>query len=169
MTPLQLVAAVESIRGSSFLSVDTLTRVALTGGASNPMQNGIVKRVDKMLVMVFNNSHSNGYANLVQKALRAEGIDPDYFVLKARAWGTRIPNMPLVEHKGNYYLECVVMRPGTVSYLLDGRPIDPINIVGFEESVFRASQGGLTHKIVIKTFKCDSIVEIRPDRGQSLY
>jgi hypothetical protein len=116
--------------------------------------------------MVFTNQNSNGYENMVQRRLVAEGKDPASFELGARAWGTRVPNMPIVEHFKDgvtkYYLEVIFLKPGKSVYLLDGAPIAASDIEGLATAE-AGEQGGLENKVHIRSFAADSITELRVD------
>ena len=168
MKNTQLLAAVNNISGASFIGLDTLTEVKLTGGKSNPQQGRITKRMIGASVMVFQNKNINGYEAMIQRRLVAEGKDPASFELGERAWGTRIPNLPIVEHTKDgetaYYLEVIFLKPGDSFYLCDGKPIAEADIVGLPKAKVDAqAQGGVDNKVVIRAFKADSITEIRVD------
>jgi len=161
-----LVEAVTNVNGASFIGLDTLTEVKLTGGKKNPMQGRVTKRMTGASVMVFTNQNSNGYENMVQRRLVAEGKDPASFELSPRAWGTRVPNMPIVEHfkdgTTKYYLEVIFLKPGKSVYLLDGALIAASDIEGLATAE-AGEQGGLENKVHIRSFAADSITELRVD------
>ncbi len=151
-----------SLAGGTFAGIDTVTEVKLKGGKKNPHQGRVTKRMTGAQIMVFTNSETNAYDAMVRRRLAEEGRDPDSFQLGPRAWGTRIAGTPFVEHKGEYYLETIFMRPGAVEYQLDGAPIQKDQIEGLEErEAAPDSQAGLENKVVIRTFKLDSIVGLR--------
>jgi hypothetical protein len=162
----QLIAAVANINGASFVGLDTHTDVTLTGGKKNPMQGRVTKRMTGATVMSFQNKNFSAYEAMVQRRLTAEGKDPEAFKLGERAWGTRVPNMPIVEHfkdgDTKYYLEVIFLTPGVVSYYLDGAPIAAADIIGLPVSK-GGEQGGLTEKVILRTFAADSITELRID------
>lgn len=166
MKHTQIVAAVQHINGSSFVGMDTLVEVVLTGGQKNPMQGRVTKRMVGAQVMVFQNKNVNGYEAMIQRRLVSEGKDPASFVLGERTWGVRVPNMPIVEHTKNgetkYYLEVIFLRAGTVEYRLDGKPIAESDIIGLKPGA-AGEQGGLDNKVIIRTFAADSITELRID------
>ena len=157
-----LVNAMANINGASFVGLDTHIDVTLTGGKTNPMQGRVTKRMIGATVMSFQNKNFSAYEAMVKRRLVAENKDPEAFVLGPRAWGTRIPNMPIVEHKGEYFLEVIFMKPGTVVYYLDGNSIDPMAIIGLKAPT-AGEQGGLEDKVIIRTFKAESITELRVD------
>lgn len=151
-----------SLAGGTFVGIDTVTEVKLTGGRKNPQQGRVTKRMDGAVVMVFTNSATNAYDAMVRRRLAEEGRDPDSFQLGPRAWGTRIAGTPFVEHNGRYYLETIFMHAGAVQYQLDGVPIDPADIQGLpERRESEDSQAGLDRKVVIRTFALDSIIGLR--------
>ena len=155
-----LINAVAAIQGASFIGIDTHTDVKLTGGKSNPQQGRVTKRMTGATVMAFTNQNVNAYKEMVQRRLGKEGKDPQDFQLHERAWGVRVPNMPIVEHKGSYYLEVIFLKPGQVEYLLDGVVVPESEIQGLPPKR-EAEQGGLDDKVILRDFKADSITELR--------
>ncbi len=162
-----LINAMNDVNGASFVGLDTLTVASLTGGKKNPHQGRVTKQMLGAQVMVFQNKNVNGYEEMIQRRLMKEGKDPWDFVLGERAWGTRVPNLPIIEHFKNditqYYLEVIFLKPGKVQYFLDGVPIDVADIIGMPEDKDDGGQGGLStaNKVIIRSFKADSITEIR--------
>lgn len=168
MTPKTLLKAVQNIQGGSFIGLDTLTQVKLKGGAKNPMQGRVTKQMMGATVMAFQNKEVNGYDAMVRRRLEAEGRSANDFVIGPRAWGTRIPNLPVVVHnkdgQDKYYLEVIFLRPGTVTYLLDGKPIAKGDIEGLvEPKIDPDAQGGLENRVIVRDFGAESIVELRID------
>jgi hypothetical protein len=161
MTQLQNILA--NVNGASFISIDSLTEVKLKGGKSNPFQGRVTKHMTGASVMVFQNKKSNAYENMVFRRLEKEGKNPASFVLGERAWGKRIPETPFIEHNGGIYLEVIFLKPGKTQILVDGKPYSG-EIPGLEApKVDEESQGGLDDKVVIRTFKADSIKTVRVD------
>lgn len=139
-----LVNAVAAIAGASFIGMDTRTEVKLTGGRKNPHQGRVTKRMIGANVMVFSNQNINGYEAMVKRRLEQEGKQATDFVLGPRAWGTRVPGMPIVEHNDAYYLEVIFLRAGTVFYELDGVQVPDSAIQGIPVvKVDADSQGGV--------------------------
>lgn len=155
-----LITAVSSINGASFVGIDTHVDVKLTGGKKNPMQGRVTKEMSGASVMAFTNQNMNAYKAMVERRLDKEGKDPADFVLKERAWGVRVPNMPIVEHKGAYYLEVIAINSGKVTYYLDGLPIKKEDVIGLPEKK-EGGQGGLEDKVIIRDFKAESITALR--------
>jgi hypothetical protein len=158
----KIVASLVQVQGSSIAVIDSETVEELTGGKKNPMQGRIVKRAEGAKVMFFTNTNSNAYNNMVQRRLEAEGKDPNSFVLGKRVWGERLPETPFVKHNDKLYVEAVYLAPPkVVKYFLDGVEIAKNAIQGLKESKTEGEQGGLEDKVVVRTFKLDSIKRIK--------
>jgi hypothetical protein len=162
-----LKAIFADVSGASFVGIDTLTTVALTGGKANPHQGRIQKLMKGASVMVFQNKTTNAYENMVKRRLEQEGKSASNFELGPRKWGTRIPNSPIIEHEKDgdlkLYLEVIFLKPGHSEYLLDGNPIAEKDIIGLKPGGEDGGQGGLENKVVIRTFAADSIIAVRID------
>jgi len=156
----------EHVNGTTFIGIDTETDVKLKGGKKNPMQGRVTKRTVGSNVMVFQNKSKSGYGAMVKRRLEKEGKDPDSFELQPRKWGTRLEGVPFVEHKGQYYVEVIFLNAGKTVYLLDGMPIDKSEIEGLPDAPQEAEQGGLDDKVIIRTYKADSIKSITINKKQ---
>jgi hypothetical protein len=165
ITKEQLFDIFKTVNGTTFIGIDTLTNVTLTGGKGNEFQGRIQKLNEGSNVMVFQNKNSNGYENMVQKRLQQEHKDV-IFEVAPRKWGERIPNSPFIKHtpKGSLveklYLEVIFLRSGRTSYLLDGKPISKESIVGLPEDREESGQGGLESRIILRTYALDSICRV---------
>lgn len=157
----KLIERLSNVNGNSFIGLDTLTRVPLRGGIANPFRNRVEKFTVDNNVIVFTNQRSNGYDNMVRRRLTMEGKNPNRFELSPRPWGTRIPGTPFVEHDDKWYLEVIFLRAGMSTILVDGTPYYG-QIEGMIEP-HEAVQGGLDDKVILRTFKLDSLVEVRVD------
>lgn len=149
-----------NVNGTTFISIDTNTEPKLRGGKKNPFLGRVRKIMTGATVMVFQNKNVNGYDAMVKRRLEKEGKNPESFRLSPRAWGERLPNTPIVEHNGQYYLEVIFLNSGEVHYEVDGRRVDPEQIEGLMFDREEGRQGGLNDKVIIRTFKIDSIVNI---------
>jgi dihydroorotate dehydrogenase len=162
----QVLNAVANVNGASFVTISTVTTPKLSGGKSNPHQGRVQKFMTAANVMVFQNKNANGYENMVQRRLKAEGKNPDSFVLGTRAWGTRLENLPIVEHTKDgevkHYLEVIFLKAGASHYTLDGNIVPASSIQGLADPT-EGEQGGLSDKVVIRTFDIENITEIRAD------
>jgi len=159
----EIKEALESVKGGSFIGLDTKSEVKLKGGKKNPMQGRVTKITTGANTMVFATESGSPYEAMVKRRLEEEGKDPESFTVGPRAWGTRIKGTPFIEHKDNHYLEVIYISPGKTEYFLDGEPIekDEIEGLGVDTEKTEKGQGGLENKVVIRTFKTDSIVAIR--------
>jgi len=155
----------EDIKGCTFISMDTETIQSLTGGKKNPMKGNVIKRSKGHNLALFTNNNSNGYENMVNKRLIAEGKDPETFELQPRTWGERIENTPLILHKNQYYLEVIFIKSGNVDYLYNGNEIKKNDIEGFPTPKTPSGQGGLNKQVQIRTFKIDSITHIKMNKN----
>lgn len=156
----QIHTLLDSIKGTTFAGMDTITDVKLKGGKKNPMQGRVTKHCTGHQVLLFTDMEA--YTKRVNRRLEAEG-KPATFTAAARAWGTRIDNSPLIEHNGKFYLQVDFQRSGTVQYFLDNKPIDKADIEGLDEKEQTSGRQGLEDEnaVVIRTFALDSIREIR--------
>ena len=146
------------VNGSTFISIDTITDVKLTGGKKNEFQGRVTKRTTGSVVMVFQNKTTNAYENMVKRRLEQEGKAPESFELSPRQWGVRIENTPFVTHNDQLYLEVIFLKAGKSEILVDGQQFDGV-VPGMAESS-EGEQGGLENKVIIRTFKTSSIKAI---------
>lgn len=163
----------ETVSGMTFVGIDTMTRPILKGGKKNVMQGRITKVIIGSSVMVFQNKTINGYEAMVKRRLETEGKSASDFQLGERKWGSRIPNLPLIEHEKDgqkkFYIEVIFLRAGEVFYFLDGSPIAKEDIEGLQETaVSEDAQGGLDNQVIIRTFAVESILGIRLDHVEHL-
>lgn len=167
MQKSQIDALLIQLKGATFVGLDTVTDVKLTGGKANPMQGRVQKHTTGARVQVFSKGgEEGGYARMVRRRLDAQpGTNGEAFDLSPRAWGTRIDGTCYVEHKGAYYMEVIFINAGTTHYTLDGNVIAKADIVGLpaEREVDEDAQGGLAeeNRVIIRTYKMDSIVGMR--------
>ena len=157
-----IMPLLEKIRGATFASMDTRTSVKLTGGKKNPMKDRVWKVCKNHRVMIFTNQNSNAYQNMVRRRLEKEGKTINFDVAP-RAWGTRIPNTPIIEHNGKYYLDVIFLAPGSIEYFLDDEQISEGSIEGMPIKSVESGRQGLepNNKVVVRTFSLDSIETIR--------
>ncbi len=153
----------KNVNDASFISIDTVTPVTLKGGKKNPFQGRVTKSVKGSNVMVFQNKTTNAYENMVNRRLAKEGKATS-FEVGPRAWGTRIANTPFVEHNGQLYLEVIFLSAGERQMLVDGRPYHG-NIEGLVDTEQAGEQGGLSDKVIIRTYNVANITSITVDHN----
>ena len=147
----------EEVHGASFVGLCTRTPVKLPSGKKNPLQGRVFKQSCDINGMVFQNKGLHGYEEMVKRRLTLEGKDSSSFSLKSRPWGTRLPNLPIVEHDGRYYLEVIVLHEGKCTYSVDGREVDPDSL-GIPEKT--SSKHNLENEVIIRTYAVDHILTI---------
>jgi hypothetical protein len=103
----------DKIQGCTFASIDAETEPS----------KGIHKVTTGIRVILFTNKKSSGYENMVKRRLIEAGKNPDNFVLGDLPWGQRLENSPLIENKGKFYLQCILLTEGTSKYYIGDREI----------------------------------------------
>ena len=161
--------AFENVNGASFIGLDTETDVKLKGGKKNPLQGKVTKRTIGANVMVFQNINGSGYGKMVARRLAKEGKDPASFELQPRKWGQRIEGTPFIEHKGQVYVEVIFLSAGVSQHLVDGVVVDPSTIDGMPGTKEESVQGGLDNKVIIRTYKANSIKRVTADKTTYLF
>lgn len=158
-----IIGLFNKVKGTTFATIDTVTRVKLTGGKLNPLHNrDIQKIVTGSSVILFFTQNSNGYENMVRRRMAKEGIPQTAFSPGARSFGTPIPGTPFLEHGSDTYIGLIFLKPGTVSYYVDGILTPAAKITGLPvSSPTDVSQGGIKHKVYYRTYKVNSIKSIR--------
>lgn len=164
MFPLKyagLAAAIQAEEGLSTVYITTSTIPKLTGGKKNPHQGRVRKINENSKILFFRNTDGSAYNNMVKRRLEKEGKDPESFVLSPRAWGSRIPGTPFIEHKGAFYLEAIFVSSGKTHFTLDGKVVDASEIEGLSYKT-ESHQGGLSenNKVIIRSFKLESLVKV---------
>jgi len=162
---------IDQLNGATFLGLDietipTINKTRKVGGNSrepNPHYGHIRKVVMGMSVMVSTSKSGSPYERMVRRRQAAEGKEVD-FTAEKRAWGTRIGTTPLIEHKGQTYLEIFCQHPGVTTYYLDDTPINEEDIIGLSRpSHNEEAQGGIDDQVVIRSVKAESIIGMRID------
>lgn len=156
----QIHTLLDSIRGNTFASMDTITEVKLKGGRKNPMLGRVTKHTTGNRVQLF--TSFRGYKNMVNRRLEAEGKTPD-FEPKPLPWGQRVEDSPLIEHNGKFYIQMIFQKGGESTYYLDNKVIDKSAIEGFDEKEITSGRQNLEdeNSVIVRTFALDSIREIR--------
>lgn len=158
----QLEGYLQQISGCTFASMDTRTVPVLQGGMSNPMQGRIEKTTMGTRVMLFTNKGGSAYEAMVRRRLEQAGKDPNSFVLGELPWGARVPNTPWIYHKGEHYLQCIVMKPGECVYYVGGEEIKPENILGLrQDQDYRNQDLPQDTQVIVRAYKLASIFSLR--------
>lgn len=165
---IEIPTLMTAVNGSTIINITTATTLPLLGGKANPMAGKVLKVTTGTSVMVFQNKKTNGYAAMVQRRLNKEGKNVE-FTLSPRKWGKRVPDMPIVEHGDERYLEVIVLKTGDVHYEYQGKVIAPTAIQGMKPEPEKAEQGGLDDKVIIKAYNFDSIRSMTINKEQHIF
>lgn len=165
---IEIPTLMAAVNGSTIINITTATTLPLLGGKANPMAGKVLKVTTGTSVMVFQNKKTNGYAAMVQRRLNKEGKNVE-FTLSPRKWGKRVPDMPIVEHGDERYLEVIVLKTGDVHYEYQGKVIAPTAIQGMKPEPEKAEQGGLDDKVIIKAYNFDSIRSMTINKEQHIF
>lgn len=145
--PLQNL--LDKIQGCTFATLDTETEPS----------NGIKKVTQGERVILFTNKKSSGYDNMVRRRLEEAGKNPDGFSLGDLPWGERLPNSPLIENKGKYYLQCIRLAEGQSRYFIGEREVRDPSGLGLRT---RRSNQGLAkeNEVEVACYRLDHILRI---------
>jgi len=156
MTEVQLAAMLTANKGASIVTIVTMTDPTMRK-TGNPFV-GNVKKVSRVNGMI-----GWSYENAVNNQLAREDKTAE-FVAKPRKWGTRLNGTPLVEHKGNFYLEMKVERSLGYRYEdLQGNPLDDATMAqvkAFMPIKAKPQTQGTDKEIILRDYRLSSILSI---------
>lgn len=113
----------ERIHGATFATLDTQTTT-----------KNLLKVSKGERVILFRTQGVSGYENRVKKLLSEAGLGPSRFSVGPLPWGVRVDDLPLISHKGNYYLQCVRLSEPKAEYFLPGGiPVSDLSVYGVRE------------------------------------
>ncbi len=159
LTPFQMAGMVSDHRGANFVTVLARTVPDLLAyhpqtGERNPFLGNVVK------VSEVNGVINWVYENSVNTRRMREDLTPDFQAFP-RTWGQRLQGSPLVEHKGNYYLELKVEKPLGYHYeTLDGQILNKEDVNAFLPLPSRSRQG-LARPVILRDYGIENIRRIR--------
>lgn len=141
-----------NFKGYSFAGLQTLTD-ARAKKTDNPFKDKIVLKESQLLVNV-----GFHYSNSLVSQAKRENVSTDFDV-QPRKWGIRLPNSPLVEHKGNFYLEAKVEKVFQTRFTdVDGIELSKEDVLPFlPKKRESATQDRLEKKVYLRDFKLASI------------
>lgn len=145
---------VEEVQGCTFATIDSET-----------WSNKTVRCVaEGERVIIFRTKGGSGYENMVKRRLAEAGKNPDNFRVGPLPWGSRVDDLPLVEHKGEFYLQFIRLDPGKRIYYLGvtGNVIDPEDLYRFGVKSRNAPHQGLSpsEQVIFCTYRVDHIKRI---------
>lgn len=150
----------QTLRGTSFVTINSRHNEVLAGGKSNPMQGRVTRVSTGTNAIISQDKNSSLYYNMVRRRMEAEGISEENFTPGVRRWGERIKGTPILHHNDKFYLACIILKYGKVEYFLDGKPICVNNIEGYKPTVI-VPQAGMSKPIIHHIFSFDSITELK--------
>lgn len=156
ITKSELTDLLKTIRGTTFLSIESQTKPKLKSG--NPFPH---------LVKI---SHVNGcagfnYENSVNRQSVKEDGNAD-FEAKPRKWGKRIPKTPLVEHNGKFYLELKVENSNSeyFDYSSNNKRINPESVKDWQYK--KSSRQGVKNEVIVRDYSLDNIQRIKLNKKE---
>ena len=155
MTESALLDELRKNKGARIVTIVTSTTPRMR--KSNPFDGNIrkVSRTNGML-----NWH---YARAVNRQRDREGKETN-FEAQPRKWGTRIQGTPLIEHKGNFYIEMKVENAIEYRYeTLDGQPINKDDVKPHLYARSKPKNQEVENPIILKDYKVGSIASITMD------
>ncbi len=164
ITHAQMIAMMAALRGATFVTFEARTVPDLyvrhpQTREMNPFLGNIVK------IAQVNGTINFIYENAVNRQRTREELEADFEAMP-RQWGRRIVGTPLVEHKGNHYLEVKVERSITHYYTtLDGAPLPTEQVERFRKPTGRSRQG-VEREIILRDYGIHNIVEMRMQSEQ---
>jgi len=153
ITKQQLIELLKNLKTATPATVITQT-IPKMRKTNNPYFDKVTKFMKANVFINFN------YEKSVNRVREKEGND-EVFEASKRVWGTRIQGTPLVEHKGNYYLECRFLKHCKSTYLFENKVIDDSDISDFIYEGSNAEHQGVFEEVILRDFKIESILQIK--------
>lgn len=148
MERTDFMALLSRVNGCTFAALDAETHPS----------KGIRKTVFCETVIVFTNKTGSGYERMVRRRLEEIGKDPESFSVSELPWGERIPETPMIEHRGNLYLQAVVIRPGVTTCFIGTREV---NCATFCRDRGGYSQGlSDDRRVTVHAYKLESLLRL---------
>lgn len=142
-------------KGSNFCSLLTYTECKLKKDA--PVKE--LYKISKVNVNVGFN-----YTNAVKSQMKKEGVAGG-FKSKGRAWGSHVENTPLIEHKGNYYLETrPISSMGRKYFIVEGDKVKVIDKETAESWIQERKEAPgqpVEKKVIVRDYKLGSLLQIK--------
>jgi len=155
ITKSELIELLKNLKTATPATIITQTTPKMRK-KNNPYFDKVTKFMKANVFINFN------YENSVNKVLDKEGKEP-YFKASSRVWGTRIQGTPLVEHKGNYYLECRFLKYVKSTYIFDNHviPESILNDYVYEGNNSEHQGVSWENEIILRDFKIENILQIK--------
>ncbi len=160
ITIIDLQVKLSQVRTATFVTITSLTDPTMNKGG-NPFYGRLKKKSTANVQINFN------YANAVNKVRDKETteLEVETFVPHARKWGERIQGTPLVQHKGQIYVEArFINSPSKTEFFCDGNLIDKTEVAQYlKEPNSNAEHQGIQeeNEVIVRDFKLSNIVAIK--------
>jgi hypothetical protein len=153
LTKQEALNTLMNVKGTTFMSIETTTIPKLK--AKNPFK-------DLKKVSLISGAIGFNYENSVNNQREREGLENN-FESKPRAWGHRIDNTPVVEHKGKHYLE-VKVQSSKSEYFDGDLRIDVDKIKPWMYS--NSSRQELNKEVIVRDYSLDSIFRMNLNKKE---
>lgn len=145
----QLQRLLSKIKGEKTLVIGTHTTVKLVG-VERPYEE--VRKVAVLKVKV-----NYDYAHEINVRRLAEGKKANYQV-KPAAWGEHLGDGPLLTHKEQVYLDCMVKERAGHAYFKGKKRLNKTLVESFIRD--NPNHQGLEDQVLIRRYKLDSITTV---------
>lgn len=118
----------QNLGACKFVSMVTETVPPLKSPKTNKLYNedGSPRIVKRSKVTLATGDNLD-YKSIVNRRLKKQGED-EIGEVKPRQWGERVPNTPFVIHKGQLYLETLILGVSDTRYFFDGKEVQKSEI-----------------------------------------
>jgi hypothetical protein len=121
----------QNLGACKFVSITAETVPSL----KSPKTNGLVNpdgssRIVKRSKVTLATGDNMDYKSIVNGRLKKQG-ENEVAEVQPRKWGERVPNTPFVMHKGQLYLETLILGVSDTRYFLDGQEVKKSDIAQF--------------------------------------
>lgn len=166
MTKADLVSVLMDRKGAFFGTIvaETDPRMKKTG---NPYVGATkISRVNGLFNWIYENA-VNRQRCREEQPLDAAG-EVEHFTALPRKWGVRVKRedgtvTPLVEHKGQFYLEMKVERSLGYEYRKDGATLDPKAVEAFLPERKEGTRQEVDNPVILRDYSIESIRQITLD------
>lgn len=144
----KLIAVLNEVHGCTFASLDCRVR-----------EGACIRETKGEQVMLFANAKASGYERKVKRELSRIGRDPDGFRVSELPWGERLDNLPIITHRGFYYLQTIFLRPGSSKYFIG---VKEVPRPSYLRERFTPGQGLPSDKqVIVNTYNIEHISSLR--------
>ena len=166
MTKADLVSTLLTRKGAFFSTIvaETDPRMKKTG---NPYVGATkISRVNGLFNWIYENA-VNRQRCREEQPVDASG-EVEHFTALPRKWGSRVTRddgtvTPLVEHKGQFYLEMKVERSLGYEYRKDGATLDPKAVEAFLPERKEGARQEVDNPVILRDYSIESIRQITLD------